>query len=175
MFLPPIFLRTKVEAATSSEWESDFGQWFSNSFTTCMRVTGVFVQMQASHVRSRPCKSISVKWALGSALQQIARVNIDAHWSSSITLSRGKEQHLWLMLSQQLQRFHASSDEKNMRGGEEGYWELSCAEERRMGGWRNETAAVAEMIVHQPGLGRKPGQFFCLFSFLLIYLFYFWV
>lgn len=75
------------------------------------------------------------------------------------------------MPSQQLRCFHPSSDEKNMRGGEEGYRGLSYAEERRMGGWRNETAAVAEMIVHQPGLDRKPGQFFCLFSFLLIYLF----
>lgn len=169
MLLPPIFHRAKVEAATSSEWKWDIGQWFSNSFTTCMRVTGVFVQMQASQVHSTSCKSISVKWALGSALQQTARVNIDAHWSSSITLSRGKEQHLWLMLSQQLRCFQASSDEKKMRGGEEGYWGLSCAEERRMGRWRNETATVAETIVHQPGLDRKPGQSFCLFSFLLIY------
>lgn len=61
-FLPQGFYWTQAEAATSSKWESDFGKWCSNSLTSCVRITGTLVHIQASEVHSR---LISRKWCPG--------------------------------------------------------------------------------------------------------------
>lgn len=62
---------------------------------------------------------------------------------------------------------------RTCEGERKGTEDCLNAEERRMGGWRNETAATVEMIVHQPGWIESLGSFFVCFHFYLFVYFIF--